>query len=104
MAIRDDPRIDEGACDGCTRRRAGSSGWEIKIQSWWVVDAWAGEGGKTLHLAALMGNKGQIIALDTPDNLIDKLVNSGFERKKEVKLANLEDVFINMTGKEWRAE
>jgi ABC-2 type transport system ATP-binding protein len=45
---------------------------------------------------------GEIIALDTPDQLIDNLVNSGFERKKEVKKANLEDVFINLTGKEWR--
>jgi len=46
--------------------------------------------------------RGQIIALDTPDNLIDKLISSGFERKKEVKKANLEDVFINLTGKAWR--
>jgi ABC-2 type transport system ATP-binding protein len=46
--------------------------------------------------------RGEIIALDTPDNLIDNLINSGFERKKEVKKANLEDVFINLTGKEWR--
>lgn len=45
---------------------------------------------------------GEIIALDTPDNLIDNLVNSGFERKKEVKKANLEDVFINLTGQQWR--
>ncbi|MDB5143453.1 MAG: ATP-binding cassette protein [Mucilaginibacter sp.] len=47
---------------------------------------------------------GRIIGIDTPDNFIDKLVSTGFERKKQVKLANLEDVFINMTGKEWREE
>jgi len=47
---------------------------------------------------------GKIIGIDTPDNFIDKLVAGGFERPKQVKLANLEDVFINMTGKEWREE
>ena len=47
---------------------------------------------------------GNIIALDTPDSLIDKLVATGFERKKEVKKANLEDVFLNLTGQEWRDE
>jgi len=47
---------------------------------------------------------GHIIGIDTPDNFIDKLVATGFERKKEVKLANLEDVFITMTGKEWRED
>jgi ABC-2 type transport system ATP-binding protein len=41
---------------------------------------------------------GQIIALDTPDKLIDNLVASGFERPKEMKKANLEDVFISLTG------
>ncbi|MBC7418889.1 MAG: ABC transporter ATP-binding protein [Pedobacter sp.] len=46
--------------------------------------------------------RGEIIALDTPDNLIDQLVATGFERQKQVKQANLEDVFINLTGKEWR--
>jgi ABC-2 type transport system ATP-binding protein len=46
--------------------------------------------------------QGEIIALDTPDKLIDDLVASGFERKKQVKLANLEDVFIHLTGKAWR--
>jgi ABC-2 type transport system ATP-binding protein len=44
---------------------------------------------------------GQIIALDTPDKLIDKLVATGFERPKEVKKANLEDVFIYLTGHEF---
>jgi len=47
---------------------------------------------------------GHIVGIDTPGNFVDKLVASGFERKKEVKLANLEDVFISMTGKEWRDE
>lgn len=48
--------------------------------------------------------KGKIIALDTPDRLIDDLVARGFERKKEVKKANLEDVFLHLTGHEWRPE
>jgi len=47
---------------------------------------------------------GKIIALDTPDQLIDKLVATGFERPREVKQANLEDVFINLTGKALRDE
>ena len=33
-------------------------------------------------------DSGKIIALDTPDKLIDNLVASGFERPKEMKLAN----------------
>ncbi|MDB5253073.1 MAG: transporter ATP-binding protein [Flaviaesturariibacter sp.] len=41
---------------------------------------------------------GRIVALASPDQLIDDLVASGFERPKEVKKANLEDVFIAMTG------
>jgi ABC-2 type transport system ATP-binding protein len=47
---------------------------------------------------------GKIISLATPDQLIDDLVATGFERPKEVKKANLEDVFINLTGKQWREE
>jgi ABC-2 type transport system ATP-binding protein len=47
---------------------------------------------------------GKIIALDSPDQLIDNLVATGFERKKQVKQANLEDVFLNLTGQEWRDE
>ncbi len=47
---------------------------------------------------------GKFIVLDTPVNLIDKLVARGFKRSKEVKQANLEDVFLDLTGREWRDE
>jgi ABC-2 type transport system ATP-binding protein len=49
-------------------------------------------------------DSGRIIALATPDKLIDDLVATGFERPKEVKKANLEDVFINLTGHGLREE
>ncbi len=45
---------------------------------------------------------GEIIAIDSPSNLIDNLINQGFERKTEVKQANLEDVFLSLTGHEYR--
>jgi len=43
-------------------------------------------------------DQGKLIALDTPDALIDQLLQKGFERKKDVKAATLEDVFIALTG------
>jgi ABC-2 type transport system ATP-binding protein len=45
---------------------------------------------------------GQIIGLDNPAVLIDQLIASGFDRRKDSKGANLEDVFIHMTGHELR--
>jgi len=45
---------------------------------------------------------GDIISLDTPDQMIDDLVATGFERPKQVKMANLEDVFLHLTGKTLR--
>ncbi len=49
-------------------------------------------------------DKGKIIKLDSPDKMIDELVASGFERPKQVKSANLEDVFIQLTGHEMRED
>ncbi|HMO62182.1 MAG TPA: ABC transporter ATP-binding protein [Ferruginibacter sp.] len=49
-------------------------------------------------------DEGKIIALASPDKLIDDLVATGFERPRQVKAANLEDVFIHLTGKEIREE
>jgi ABC-2 type transport system ATP-binding protein len=49
-------------------------------------------------------DEGKIISLNSPDKMIDDLVASGFERPKQVKAANLEDVFIQLTGKEIRED
>ena len=43
-------------------------------------------------------DNGKIIAINSPSQLIDELVATGFERPVQVKKANLEDVFINLTG------
>ena len=49
-------------------------------------------------------DSGKIIAIASPDQLIDDLVATGFERPKEVKKASLEDVFIQLTGHVLREE
>lgn len=49
-------------------------------------------------------DSGKIISNASPDQLIDDLVATGFERPKEVKKANLEDVFIHLTGRNLREE
>lgn len=50
---------------------------------------------------AIMDN-GQIVAIDTPRNLISQLLKRGFKKKQEVQQASLEDVFIDLTGKHLR--
>ncbi|HET9412027.1 MAG TPA: ABC transporter ATP-binding protein [Candidatus Saccharimonadales bacterium] len=45
---------------------------------------------------------GRIIAMDTPKNLVKQLLKRGFKKKQHVEQANLEDVFIDLTGKELR--
>ena len=44
-------------------------------------------------------DEGKIIALDSPKKLIKKLLAKGFKKKQHVEQANLEDVFIDFTGK-----
>jgi ABC-2 type transport system ATP-binding protein len=44
-------------------------------------------------------DKGKIIALDTPKKLIKQLLERGFKKEQQVEQANLEDVFIDLTGK-----
>lgn len=47
---------------------------------------------------AIMDN-GKIIAIDTPKKLIKQLLAKGFKKAQHVEQANLEDVFIDLTGK-----
>jgi ABC-2 type transport system ATP-binding protein len=47
-------------------------------------------------------DEGKIIALDTPRNLIKALLKKGFKKEQQVQQANLEDVFIDLTGKALR--
>lgn len=44
-------------------------------------------------------DKGRIIAIDTPKALIRQLLGRGFKKAQHVEQANLEDVFIDLTGK-----
>jgi len=47
-------------------------------------------------------DQGKIIALDSPHKLIKQLLGRGFTKEQKVEQANLEDVFIDLTGKELR--
>lgn len=47
---------------------------------------------------------GRIIALDTPRKLIKQLLDRGFKKEQHVEQADLEDVFIDLTGKGLREE
>ena len=50
---------------------------------------------------AVMDN-GKIVAIDTPKNLVKQLLERGFKKEQHVEQANLEDVFIDLTGKDLR--
>jgi 16S rRNA (cytosine967-C5)-methyltransferase len=58
-----------------------------------VIDACAGAGGKTLHLAALMKNKGRLIAMDVEQWKLDELQ----KRARRAGVSNLENKVIDST-------
>jgi ABC-2 type transport system ATP-binding protein len=45
-------------------------------------------------------DEGKIVAMDTPKKLIQQLLKRGFKKERHVEQANLEDVFLDLTGKE----
>src|SRR5690606_18598973 len=59
------------------------------------------EAGLLSDRVTVMDNS-KIIALDTPKNLIKALLKKGFKKDQQVEQANIEDVFIDLTGKALR--
>jgi len=49
-------------------------------------------------------DSGRILALETPNRLIDELLATGFHKDIVVQAADLEDVFLHMTGKQLRTQ
>ena len=49
------------------------------------------------HRVAIM-DQGRIVALDSPDALVNDLLSRGFHKERVEKAANLEDVFLELTG------
>jgi ABC-2 type transport system ATP-binding protein len=59
------------------------------------------EAEKLCDRVAIMDD-GEIVALDKPSALIKNLLSKGFKKAQKVEQANLEDVFIDLTGKDLR--
>ena len=57
----------------------------------------------TTDRVAIMDH-GKIVAMDRPAALVDSLLSKGFQKERTEKLANLEDVFLDLTGRELRDE
>ncbi len=79
-------------------RKIRSEGTTVVITTHYMDEA------ETLCDRVAIIEKGKIISLDSPANLIDKLLAGGFKRAETMKNANLEDVFLSLTGHELREE
>ena len=73
-------------------RKIRSDGATVVITTHYMDEA------ETLCDRVAIVEKGKIIAIDSPANLIDQLIATGFKREATVKNANLEDVFLSLTG------
>jgi ABC-2 type transport system ATP-binding protein len=60
------------------------------------------EEAETLCDRVAIMDEGKIVTLDTPANLVQRLLDKGFKGKRVEREASLEDVFIDLTGKDLR--
>jgi len=47
-------------------------------------------------------DSGQIVEINTAEGFVEELLSRGFTRPKRQLEATLEDVFLDLTGKNWR--
>ena len=59
---------------------------------------------ETLCERVAIMDRGRIIAMDSPESLIQGLLAKGFTKEHVEREANLEDVFLDLTGRELREE
>jgi len=62
------------------------------------------EEAETLCDRVAIMDEGKIVTLDTPAKLVQRLLDKGFRRARVEREANLEDVFIDLTGKGLRED
>ena len=62
------------------------------------------EEAETLCDRVAIMDRGRIIAMDSPESLIQGLLAKGFTKEHVEREANLEDVFLDLTGRELREE
>jgi ABC-2 type transport system ATP-binding protein len=79
-------------------RRIRSEGKTIVITTHYMEEA-----EELCDRVAIM-DRGKIIALEQPSELINSLLATGFTKQRTERLATLEDVFLNMTGHSLREE
>jgi ABC-2 type transport system ATP-binding protein len=109
-ALVNDPRVlflDEPTTglDPQARRHVWGFAREIQERGHTVVltTHYMDEAEELCNRVAVMDG-GRIIALDTPQALVDQLIDRGFRKDRVERLANLEDVFLDLTGHELREE
>ena len=77
------------------------AGWKEEGRTIVLTTHYMEEAEELCDRVAVM-DSGKIVTLDSPEALINDLIGRGFHRDHEVRLATLEDVFLDLTGRSLR--